>query len=127
MIEHVKDGERVWRELARVTSRRLILSVPNSNDKLLQRYNLTYKHHVDKGHYREYSLDEVRRQIKQGGLEVIYLDRQGPADPRVIAQFIKPNRWASFYERMVAVLMRAGLIKNYHFFADIYAVGEKVV
>lgn len=126
VIEHVKDGERVWSELARVTKKRLILSVPDSDDGLLRKYNLTYKHHTDKSHYREYSVAEVGQRLGRHNFEVIYLERQGPVDPRVIAQFIKPNRWAGFYERMINVLVRAELIKNYRFFADIYAVGEKV-
>jgi len=125
VLEHVKDEDQAWQGIARVTKKRLIMSVPNSEDKILRRYNLTYKHHTDKSHYREYSLLEVKERLESSGFKVIYLDQQGPVDPVFIAQFLKPNAWAPFYETAIRFFGKTGLIRNEHFFADIYAVAEK--
>lgn len=126
VLEHVKDEDKVWQEINRVTKQRLILSVPSNGDEKLRRYNLTYKHHIDKTHFREYTIEEVKNRLEANGFRVIYLERQGSVDSAVIAQFLRPNRLAPTYERIIRFLTKAGLIKNYHFFADIYAVGEKV-
>lgn len=125
VLEHVKDEEKAWSEVARVTKQRVILSMPSSDDELLRRYNLTYKHHTDKSHHREYSLTEAKERLESNGFRVIYLEKQGPVDPAVIAQFLKPKAWAPFYEKTIRFFEKTGLIRNYNFYADIYAVGEK--
>jgi SAM-dependent methyltransferase len=59
VLEHV-DDERALRELARVTRRRLIVAVP-MEDEVMPRYNLTFLHHQDRTHWRNYTVASLDR------------------------------------------------------------------
>lgn len=53
VLEHVDDRQAI-RELARVTSRRLILAVPREDD-IMHRFGLTFFHYQDQTHLRNYT------------------------------------------------------------------------
>lgn len=74
VLEHV-DDELAIRELARVTSRRLILAVPQDGTWLMDR-GLMFKTYSDPTHLRYYTEDSFRRLIRT----------VGPASVRVIGQ-----------------------------------------
>lgn len=58
VLEHVDDTQAI-QELARVTSRRLILAVPREDD-LMRTFNLTFLHYQDRTHLRYYTEDSIR-------------------------------------------------------------------
>jgi ubiquinone/menaquinone biosynthesis C-methylase UbiE len=58
VLEHVDDG-RAMHELARVTRDRVIVAVPREDDTLF-RYNVTFAHHRDTTHLRNYTEDSLR-------------------------------------------------------------------
>jgi 2-polyprenyl-3-methyl-5-hydroxy-6-metoxy-1,4-benzoquinol methylase len=55
VLEHVDDRVALA-ELARVTSKRLILTVPRENDTICK-FNITFLHYSDKTHLRNYTED----------------------------------------------------------------------
>ena len=70
VLEHVPDECALLDEIRRVTSRRLILSVPSDDDQWLPQYGLCLVHHVDKSHLREYSAAGIRRVLSRNGFSV---------------------------------------------------------
>lgn len=58
VLEHV-DDRAAAAELARVTTRRLIVAVPRE-DEVMSRYNLSFLHYRDKTHLRNYTEDSLR-------------------------------------------------------------------
>ncbi len=71
VLEHTDDLAAL-RELARVTKRRLILTVPKE-DEVMHRFNLTFLHYQDKTHlrnYTEHSLKELSLKLTHSKLTV---------------------------------------------------------
>lgn len=65
VLEHV-DDEAALRELARVTSKRLILVVPQEN-QLLEKHGLTFYHYIDPTHLRYYTEESFKELIAKIG------------------------------------------------------------
>lgn len=71
VLEHV-DDQLAIQELARVTTRRLIIAVPKE-DEIMNNFNLTYLHYQDKTHLRNYtemSLKELFSKINYSNLVI---------------------------------------------------------
>lgn len=124
VLEHESDEIAALNELRRVTRERLLLSVPNSDDRLLVPYNLTYKHHIDKTHMREYSESELRRKLEAAGFRIILLSKEGPVRPAFIAEFVRIRACRKPLQILVKGLHRLGILFNSQLMADIYVVGE---
>ena len=61
VLEHV-DDQLAIEELARVTTKRLILAVPQE-DEIMTQFNLTFLHYQDKTHLRNYTDENFRNLI----------------------------------------------------------------
>lgn len=72
VLEHVDDRLAI-QELARVTTKRLIIAVPKE-DEIMNKFNLTFLHYQDKTHLRNYtemSLRELVSKIKYSKLVIL--------------------------------------------------------
>lgn len=84
VLEHV-DDERAIQELARVTTKRLILAVPREVE-LVDRFNLTFLHYQDKTHLRNYteqSLQELAETVPHSRISIF------PELPVGIAELVR--------------------------------------
>jgi SAM-dependent methyltransferase len=124
ILEHEADEANAWHELRRVTGQRLILSVPNAEDHLLTRYNLTYKHHIDKTHQREYHMDELGYKVEQAGFRILHLGKEGPVSPAVLAEFMPTRPLRTLMRLLLKGLHFRPILYNAQLMADLYAVAE---
>lgn len=124
ILEHEPMEIEALHELRRVTKKRLLLSVPNANDALLTPYNLTFKHHIDKTHCREYSLEELQEKLEAVGFDVVEIRREGPVDPAMIAEFAPGKYLKKLVRLSVKALTKINFLKNDQILADVYVVAE---
>lgn len=124
VLEHEANETLALAELRRITKKRLILSVPNADDHLLTPYNLTYKHHIDKTHYREYAKKDICQKLEQYGFQVIDVNYEGPVNPALLAEFIRPKVAQPFFKFIIMGLFKLNLLQNNTLYADIFIVAE---
>lgn len=124
VLEHETDEAMALRELRRVTGKRLLLSAPNADDRLLVPYNLTFKHHIDKTHEREYFESELYEKLQSAGFRILHLSKEGPVRPAIIAEFMPVAAMRTPARIFVKALYRLRLLKNSELMADLYAVCE---
>lgn len=124
VLEHEKDEPQALIELHRLTGRRLILSVPNADHHLLLPYNITYKHHVDKTHKREYYAEALKHKLENAGFRIILLRLEGPVSPAVLAEFVRPTCMQAPIRLLLKTLHRLKVLYNPHLMADLYIVAE---
>lgn len=125
IIEHIEDEKKILSKLHRVTKKRLLLSVPNSKDGLLQKYNLTFRHQTDKSHQREYSREGIRNKLEQADFEVKKIILDGPVIPTVFAEFLPFDFLKTIGRKIINWLFTAGILKNPGLQADIFVVADK--
>lgn len=125
VIEHVEDENKILAELHRATKKRLLLSVPNADDELLQKYNLTFRHQTDKTHRRGYSKESIKKKLEQAGFEVKKIILDGPVIPTVFAEFLPTAFLKSLGRKAINWLFTAGILKNSKLQADIFVVANK--
>jgi len=124
VLEHEIEEKQALEELCRVVRKRLLISVPNAHDRPLLPYNVTYKHHVDKTHQREYTSEELRAKLEWAGFQVLVLRAEGPVDPSFFAEFVRPAWLRPPIRMLIRLLHRMGILKNDTLMADVYAVAE---
>lgn len=76
IMEHLDDDQLFLREVRRVLRSRLLLSVPNLDDAVLRQLHVTYVHHVDKTHRREYSPKQLTDLLISQGFSVLTIEPQ---------------------------------------------------
>jgi len=126
VVEHIKDEKKILAELHRVAKTRLLLSVPNSEDDLLQKYNLTFRHQTDKSHYRSYSREEIKKKLEATGFEVKKIILDGPVIPTVFVEFLPSKPLQVVGRKIINWLFTAGILKNPKLQADIFVVADKL-
>lgn len=125
VLEHIEDEDRALAELHRVTRERVLLSVPNADDSLLQKYNLTFRHQTDKSHYREYSREDIDDKLQEAGFTVKKIALDGPVIPTVFAEFLPTAAFRSIVRKLINWLFTAGVLKNPELMADIFVVADR--
>ena len=125
VIEHIEDEKKILSELHRVAKKRLLLSVPNFEDDLLQKYNLTFRHQTDKTHKREYSQKGLKEKLARHGFEVKEIILDGPVIPTVFAEFLPSDFLKIIGRKVINWLFTAGVFKNSNLQADIFVVADK--
>ncbi|MBI4574897.1 MAG: class I SAM-dependent methyltransferase [Planctomycetes bacterium] len=123
VIEHCEDDEAAVAEMARVAGGRVILSVPRRHPEVLGRYNLTFKHHTDKTHRREYDPDGLRALLERHGLTVRRIQPEGPVSPALAAEFLPWGRVP--VRRAIHLTVRLGWLRNDDLCADLYVLAER--
>ncbi len=124
VLEHEDDEQQALTELRRLVGRRLLLSVPNADDDRLIPYNLTYKHHIDKTHRREYTVAELRQKLQAAGFRLLVMQTEGPVNPALLAEFVQPHALRRPVRLLLKLLHRTGILSNAQLMADIYVVAE---
>ena len=123
ILEHEPLEEEALHALRRLTGQRLLLSVPNADDRLLTPYNLTFKHHIDKTHQREYFVDELQSKLEEAGFRILVLKKEGAVNPAVLAEFL-PGFLRRPFRFLLKGLFELKLLKNNNLIADLYVVAE---
>jgi len=122
VIEHIENEQKVLSELARVTKQRLIMSTPNVDDTKLHKYNLVYKHHLDKTHFREYDIVELQDKLRQHGFKILKASYEGPVMPKFIAEFMPANFLKWPVSKFTMLLFKIGLLRSNGMYGDIFVV-----
>lgn len=123
VLEHVEDEARALEEVARVTRERLIVSVPSADDGRLHRYNLTFKHHIDKTHQRQYGTGELVEKLARAGFTRLEVKRSGEIPPDLIAEFL-PSWLGRPVAKALRKLWHARLLTS-GLHADIVVVADR--
>jgi 2-polyprenyl-3-methyl-5-hydroxy-6-metoxy-1,4-benzoquinol methylase len=126
VLEHEENESAALKELRRLTKERLLLSVPNADRVLLTRHNLTYKHHIDKTHYREYTANELCEKLEAAGFHVLQINGEGPVRPTVFAEFVRPRVFRPIIHLILHALHRLKILHNPRLMADLYVVAEPI-
>jgi len=122
VLEHSSNPDAVLSEVFRVGKRRLILSVPNSNDLFLPNYNLTFKHHKDKTHRREFTTEDIFSLLSNHGFSVISVTCENDVSPIVFAEFLRPRCLKRLYALVLRLMNKLKLFNLPK--ADIFVVAS---
>lgn len=127
ILEHLVDEAGIMAEIARICRGRLILSVPHADDGFLPIYGLTYLHHVDDTHVREYLPGSLNSLLTGYGFKTISLKLEGqPTIPLVFSEFFRGGRLVQQMVRYaITVLYKVGILHNKAIAGDIFYVGER--
>ena len=127
VLEHVVNEKKLWEDLSRVLrpSGLLVGSVPHSEDQRLHYYNLTFKHHIDKTHQREYSSKDIEERLRLARLELQAIELKGPVSPQVIAEFISLKVMRRPVALLVGAARRLGFLSFGELYADIFFAAKK--
>ncbi len=101
VMEHIDDHDRFLEEVRRVCRSRLILSVPNEDDRRLTEWGLTYKHHRDKTHRRQYEREELESLLRGHGFECRFERRDS-----IFPVGVLPGYARSFWRLPVRAVIR---------------------
>lgn len=126
VLEHEPLEREALHELRRLTRQRLLLSVPNADDALLTPYNLTFKHHIDKTHQREYLVAGLSEKLTEAGFRVHQITRQGSVSPALFSEFVRPSLLRRPAQFVIKVLFKLKFLHNARLLADLYVVAEPV-
>jgi len=127
VLEHVAAEDALWKQLARVLKPGGILlgSVPHSADQRLHRYNLTYKHHIDKTHQREYNAGDIEDRMRRSSLIPIQTELKGPVSPQLFAEFVSIRFLRHPIARAIGAARRLGFLKFDELYGDLFFAGKK--
>lgn len=124
VLEHLEDEEQALSDLVRVCQGRVIISVPNEDDKNLADYNLTLLNRKDTTHQRYYTLDGLRSKIEKHGFKIVHLSYEGATLPGILGEYIRPSILGRFTGKLLNKLFFWGVFKC-PYWGDIYAVADK--
>jgi 2-polyprenyl-3-methyl-5-hydroxy-6-metoxy-1,4-benzoquinol methylase len=127
VLEHIKEDMKLWRDISKSLRPGGILlgSVPHRANEQLFRYNLTYKHHIDKTHQREYEIEDIRKNLNSVNLEEIASELKGPVSPQFLTEFIS-IKWARTPARyLIGIARRLGILKFGELYADIFFAAKR--
>ena len=125
VLEHVEDDKKLLYEMNRVIRDTIILWLPNEDNTNLHKYNLTFKHYKDKGHFREYNIKNVKELVEAAGFNILYLEEVGEIDPLLIGEFIRNKLFKYLLINILRFFRKVGMIKRALYFSDIYCVAKK--
>ncbi len=128
VMEHLDDDVHFLQEVRRVCRRTLFLSVPNAEDSQLESLALTFIHHKDKTHRREYSREVLVCLLEQNGFRVVSIEPNFNSRLPFFAHALAKNTfWAKVAARLISlqckVLQKVGLFEN-RSVGDWYCVAE---
>ncbi|NTV31262.1 class I SAM-dependent methyltransferase [candidate division WWE3 bacterium] len=124
VLEHIVDEDDALRQLQKICNKRLLLSVPNADDKNLTDYNVTLTNRKDMTHQRYYTPDYLRKKLAEHGFEVIHMRYDGAVLPGIIGEFIRPKLLGKVISKIFNKLLFIGALKS-PYFGDLYVVADK--
>jgi SAM-dependent methyltransferase len=128
IIEHIENDKQLWSELNRVLKPggKLYVSVPHKDDTLLANCYLTYGHHTDKTHKREYLPSDFQQIANDYNWTILETHlKGGDAYPYLLLNFI-PNKLVKLMTKIyIKLLMKLGLIQLNNCHGDVYVIYQK--
>ena len=125
VLEHMVDEDDALDQLSRVCSKRVIISVPNADDKNLPDYNVTLVNRKDTTHQRYYSPKYLEEKLKQHGFKVVQTRYDGAVLPGIVGEYIRPRGLGALITKLVNKLLFIGVLKS-PYYGDVYVVADKV-
>ncbi len=127
IMEHVIGEKRLWSDIARVLRPAGIFigSVPHASDQRLHPYNITFKHHIDKTHQREYNPKDIEGRSQAVQLVPKAIELKGPVSPQVIAEFVSFKAMRRPVALLVGAARRIGFLNFGELHSDIFFTVEK--
>jgi len=121
VLEHLENEIEVLLELKRVSSRRIIIIVPNNTDNRLEKSGLIYRHHLDPSHRRTYNNKYLRLLFKKAKIKIIKYELLNLINIEIVLR-------ALFYSNKtiskIIIKIFTLFLKRRKFFSDIGIVGE---
>lgn len=124
VLEHIVDEDDALEQLRRICNKRLILSVPNEDDKNLNSYNVTLTNRKDTTHQRYYTPEYLKKKLDEHGFTLVQWRYDGAVLPGIIGEFIRPKWLGRFVGNVLNKLLFVGLLKS-PYYGDIYVVADK--
>lgn len=131
IMEHLTDDAKFLSQVHDLLEEggRLFLSVPNSDNSLLEQVQVAHIHYTDKTHYREYSDEALRGLVARARLYPLHIEehtnRSVEDFPRVLAKsHVIPRLFAKFMSIQIKALLLSRIFQN-NVTADWFLVAEK--
>lgn len=122
IIEHL-DDLKMLKEAARV-GKRIIISVPHANQKILSRYSLVHAHYLDKTHLRIYNSTSLRKILKKAGLKVLYCQSSLPIS--LSGLFINHLGQGNSLKKLFLRIVLKPFLPEPNIYSTVFAVAKKV-
>jgi predicted TPR repeat methyltransferase len=131
IIEHLVDDRDFLARCHQMMEKdgRVIISVPNEDNSLLERCELAHVHFTDKTHKREYSRASLQELLSKVGFKVLHCEPQYNSSIVNIPQLLMGDTFISKITAIaisyqLKVFLKLGLLKR-KIIADWFIVGEK--
>lgn len=125
VLEHIDDVDAAISELSRVTTKNILLSVPDCEEPgVFKESGLTFHPWTDRTHCHFFTAETLRQKVEQHGLAVCHLDRINPVRPELIV--LESLRLCRPVRRAAAWLIKHLPFKR-QFCMTLVAVAEKIV
>ena len=121
ILEHV-DDVKVLQETTRV-AKRVIISVPCTNQSFLTRWSLAHHHYIDKTHLREYTITSLKKLFHQVSLKPLYLQEALPISIYGLA--VSHLSGDKPLKKFILKLILKPFTPEKPLYSTIFAVGEK--
>lgn len=120
IIEHLDDVKAI-KEAMRV-GKRLIISVPHSNQDFLTKHSLAHHHYLDRSHLRAYTKESLTQLLVSLGLKIVYCQPALPISVHAFAldYFAGDNFVKKFILRVILKLF--GLVPP--IYSTVFAVAD---
>lgn len=121
VLEHV-DDELALKEAKRV-AKRLIISVPRENQKILREYGLSHAHYLDRTHKRVYQKDSLKKLFRKSGLKIIWMEESLPLS--VSGLLITRLSGGVGWKKMILKILLKPFLPEPDLYSTLFAVVEK--
>ncbi len=122
VLEHVNDKKALL-EISRV-AKKVIISVPHQNQKILTQWSLAHHHYMDKTHQREYTQDSLKMLLETSGFKIIYLTPSLPISlyGLVAEHLSKENK----LKKLLIKILLKPFTPEPPLYSTLFAVAEKI-
>lgn len=124
IVEHIKNEDLILREISRICKSTLLLSVPNKDDTILQKYYLTTVARIDDTHIRYYLWPDLWKKLEDLWFEIIIVRKEWQISPWFICEFF-PNFMKNIIWFLFHWLYKLKILYNYDIAGDIFIVAKK--
>jgi len=93
VLEHIEDHVTALREMTRIASKNVILSIPKEDDLSLPDSRVTYRPYVDLTHFHYYRRDSILKMVHDLGWRTVQIEDISRARPLLAYARIGIPRW----------------------------------
>jgi len=120
VLEHTDDTKALTQ--AGKVAKRIIISVPLKNSKLLRQYSLAHHHYLDKSHRRTYTAVSLRKLIIDSGLEPVMVKKALPIS--LTGLYVSHLAQKSKIRRIILKMLLKPFLPEPQIFSAIFAVAD---